>query len=228
MFPIPGIDISPLRIVIWVLILAWAVATLSLLDYYLTSNGWINEGTLTPWGGGPNASRLSINEASQLDLGIKPSNGLAGRQQAIQELMSLRSLQKSGDYTGLATLYVKVKGDVKESGSEPYRMAWAPILACAVSGCPDNDVIGAAGQFAAEDVRSGPDAVIVEAVYYYQASTGGDKEALALASARLDQLVRDFGSPALMREWKSLQACKDGCADLGSQTLEFIAEAGKN
>ncbi|MFH1095085.1 MAG: hypothetical protein V1728_02620 [Candidatus Micrarchaeota archaeon] len=228
MFPIPGIDISPLRIVIWILIIVWAVGTLSLLDYYLTSNGWINGGTLTPWSNGPNATQLSVSEAGQLDLGLKPQTGLAARQHAIGELVNLRTLYKDGDYTGLASLYVRVKGEVKDSASEPYRMQWVPILSCAMSGCPDREVISAAGRFAAEDARYGPNAVIIETVYYYQASANGDKDAVALASARLDRLVRDFGSPDLMQRWKSLQACKDGCADLESQTVDFIAVADKN
>ena len=138
----------------------------------------------------------------------------------------MRELELAKDFTNLATLYVKVKGEVKNSNSEQYKMDWSPLISCAMSGCHDKEIISACGKFASENVRFAPNAMIVEAVYYHQARLNNDKELLALSSARLDQLVQDFGSQSLREKYGALVACKFGC-NLDEKVVEFIDAANK-
>lgn len=222
----PKWQASRLHLASWLAILLWAAVTVFLLDYYLSTSGI---SSLSPFAGSYNLSHaaLSADETRAMGLDTRPALGEYWPTEGMRRLMEMRRIQKNGGYAGLSLAASNLREFVGNSGAERYKMIWAPMIACAQSSCSNPAYLRAAGLLAALDVRLAGHAMVVEAVYWYEAQKSGDSAAAAAAVVRLDDLVRRYPSPELKARWMALQECRGTCPLFEEQLLDFIEEAAK-
>ena len=216
----------PVQLLSWLLILLWMVCTIFLADYYLTTNNLISAHL---WSMAPFSAheRLSGEDASAIGLGLAPSPTVEQAEQSLARLMELRAVQKEGGLADRANETAALIDWVAQSNSEPQKMSWEPILACAQSGCDNPTYIRVAGRLASGQPMLAGNAMAIEAAYWYEAQLAGDSAGQARAIARLDLLVRHYGNGDLQTRWNQLQSCAGTCPLFEEQLLDFITAASK-
>ncbi|MDE1798494.1 MAG: hypothetical protein KGH63_03750 [Candidatus Micrarchaeota archaeon] len=219
-------SVHPMQLFAWLLILLWMGCTIFLADYYLTTHNMISAHL---WSLAPLSThaRLSAEDAAALGLGLSPAPTVEQAEQSLSRLMELRAVQKDGNLAARANETAALLDWVSQSSSEPQKMSWAPILACAPTGCGNPTFIRTAGRLAAGQPMLAGNAIAIEAAYWYEAQTSGDAAGVARAIARLDFLVRNYGNADLATRWGQLQACGGACPLFEEQLLDFITAASK-
>ncbi len=220
------IKISPWRALFLALGVAWALVTIWLFAYYWENSGWMNEASQNQMLGGH--IPLDRQAAAAMGLGVSLMAPTNGTDPAIGELVDLRTAQKTGTPAQRAVLIERIRTDVNERNNEAYRMIWAPVLSCANAECDNNVYVQAAANLAARSPRWVGHAMIIEAVYWQQARRSGDASAQATAVARLDNLVRTYGTPSVRGSWNGMQACTGNCPLFDELMLDFIKNAAEN
>jgi hypothetical protein len=219
-------EFSPLRGLLVVIGLVWLLATLLLLNYY-----WENSGLKEESGPNPSADGhylLGNAEAQSYGLGLSARGPGNGTDLGIGELLSLRQAQKSGSSQEQAQALQRIRQDIQTQDNEAYRTLWAPVLACAQKGCENSVYMQTAAGLAARQPRWAGHAMILEANYWRQAKEEGDPVGGAAAVAKLDKLVRGYGSTELKSRWAALDGCDSTCPVFEELVLGFVGEAVKN
>ncbi len=217
--------VSPLRAGMVVLLLAWLVLTLGLGSYWWENGGWKER--LSSGGMESGLRVLDGGELQALGLGVgrMPANAsITG----LGELMRLRAVSRGGDAGEKAALLSRMRAEAAGSDDEAYRMAWAPVLACADAGCDNAVYVQAAGELAAREPQWAGNAMVVEAAYWHAARTNGDSVGEAAALARLQSLTERYASAQAKAGLGALNACGRNCPVFDELLLDFIAQAAKN
>ncbi|VVB57195.1 Uncharacterised protein [uncultured archaeon] len=220
------LKISPWRALLLLFGAAWILLTLWLFAYYWNTSGFAVDASQNRMVDGH--FQLDRPGAQALGLGVSLMPATNGTDPAIGQLMELRATLKTGTPTQRAALIERIRSSAAASDNEQYRMTWAPVLACASTECSNEAYVQAAGQFAARSPRWAGHAMIVEAAYWHDARAAGDEVGAASAVAKLDQLVRNYGTMDVRRSWNTLQSCTDGCPVFDELLLDFMGQAAKN
>jgi len=222
----PSIKFSPFRGLLVLIGIIWLLATIWLLNYYWENSGWKAESNPNQLVDGH--YQLDRAEAAGYGLGLSLRSINNGTDPAIVELLNLRLARRSGSVGEQAQAVQLIRQDIQADDNEEYRAIWAPVLACSESGCDNGVYLQTAATLAAEHPRWVGHAMIIEANDWYLAKKSGDSIGAAAAVARLDKLVRTYGSPELKSRWSALEACGGTCPLFEELGLEFMSEAVKN
>ena len=219
----PAYQFSWQRLALVLFLALWALISLWLLSYYLESIGLIGAGA------GTNANghmRMDFSQAKSLGFGMmSATNGETN--DYLTALLILRQTAKNGTYADVAVQTENIRAKLTTGDNEAYRMTWAPVLACANSGCDNRIYIQAAGELAASDPRLASHAMVIEASYWYDAKSAGDETGSAKAVAKLDTLVKAYGNADVTARYQSLNECGQNCPIFEELLIDFMASASK-
>ncbi len=212
------------RLALVVALMLWALLTLWLLAYYFESIGLIGDAA----GAGPGGHmRMDLTEAKEMGFGMLTTTPAGAADGALIQLFALRQSAKNGTLADVSTRLNAVRSSLQAGDNEAYRMTWTPVLACAAVGCDNRIYIQTAGMLAARAPRLAGNAIAIESAYWYSAREAGDETAAATAVAKIDRLVKEYGTPALASRWSRLQDCAGTCPIFEELLLDFMNEAAK-